>query len=177
MSIAKEYGRALFLISEDEQASEKYLSELELFLSLIKENPEYVKILDTPAIPKDERLRAIDEALSTLSDPVVSVIKMLCERFSVYSFPSLVAEYKALYDERLGILRVKCVTAVAMSDEQKARLKTKLDRELSKNVVIENTVDEKILGGIILRYGDTQRDASLKSRLDAIAKGLDELII
>ena len=177
MSIAKEYGRALFLISEDEQASEKYLSELELFLSLIKENPEYVKILDTPAIPKDERLRAIDEALSTLSDPVVSVIKMLCERFSVYSFPSLVAEYKALYDERLGILRVKCVTAVAMSDEQKARLKTKLDRELSKNVVIENTVDEKILGGIILRYGDTQRDASLKSRLDAISKGLDELII
>ena len=177
MSIAKEYGRALFLIGQDDGKAKIFLSELELFASLIRENPEYVKFLDTPAISKGERLRAIDEALSTLSEPVVSVIKMLCERFSVYTFPALVNEYKALYDESLGILRVTAVTAIAMTEGQKARLKEKLDKELSKNAVIENTVDGKILGGIILRYGDTQRDASLKSRLDAIAKGLDELII
>ena len=57
MTGAKEYAKALFLLSEEEGESESVLSELEMLSELIKENSEYSKLLDTPALSKDERLK------------------------------------------------------------------------------------------------------------------------
>lgn len=177
MSIAKKYGGALFLIGEESGLCEKFLSELELFSEILTENPDYAKILDTPAIAKEKRVALIDEALGAISEPVVNTVKLLSEQFEVHSFDETVKEYKRLFDESLGVLRVLAITAVPMSQEQLGALKEKLDWELSVNAVIENKIDPTILGGIILRYGDVQRDASLKSRLDEISQKLSELII
>lgn len=177
MSIAKEYGRALFLIGEEAGLCEKFLSELELFSEILAENPDYAKILDTPAIAKEKRIALIDEALGALCEPVINTVKLLSEQFAVHSFDDALKEYKRLFDESLGILRVLAITAVPISEKQLDALKKKLDAELDASTVIENRIEPEILGGIILRYGDVQRDASLKSRLDEISKKLSELII
>ena len=70
---AKEYAKALFLLSEEEGSSERILDELNMLSSLMEENPEYSKLLDTPALPKEERLGLVNEALSSLDENLLNL--------------------------------------------------------------------------------------------------------
>ena len=91
--------------------------------------------------------------------------------------PDILKEYEALYDDKFNILRVEAVSAVKMTDEQISRLKEKLEKENNKAVIITNTVEPKILGGVKLRYAGIQLDGSLKTRLDKIEASLKNVIV
>ena len=85
--------------------------------------------------------------------------------------------YAALYDEARGIERVEAVTAVAMTEKQLSALTNKLAALTGKSIVIRNTIDPTILGGVVLRYAGTQLDGSLRARLESFEKSLKDLVI
>ena len=172
MTILTKYAEALFLLSEEEGVTDGVVGDLAIVNSIVKDSPEYAKILDTPALPKEERLRLIDEAFGGLNEYVRNVIKMLSAEHNVYAFPRLFAEFTRLYNDRLGIVEVEAVSAVALTERRKARIKERLEKKLSKTVVIKNTVEKEILGGLILRYDSLQLDGSVKTRLEDIEREL-----
>lgn len=177
MTDIREYGKALFLLTEEAKTSESCLADLKAASALIKENEGYAKLLDTPALTKDERLGLISEAFSTLDPYLVNLIKILAERRLVYLFEKVAEGYTDAYDEARGIERVEAVTAVAMTDGQLSAMKATLTRLTGKTVVIKNTVDKSILGGVKLRYSGLQLDGSVKTRLDGFEKSLKEIVI
>ena len=75
---------------------------------------------------------------------------------------------KKLYNKKNNIENVTAITAVELSDELKAKLISKLEKESGKKIQLETKVDKEILGGIILRTENSQTDASVRARLDAI---------
>ena len=77
MNGAKEYAKALFLLTEEEGTTEAVLEELSAIAGIMKENPEYSRLLDTPALSKEERLSLIDEALSSFNLMLKNLIKIL----------------------------------------------------------------------------------------------------
>ncbi len=172
-----EYGNALFLLSEEEGRTEDTLKGILTADKAFSENPEWVKILDTPALPKAERLALIDEAFGALDENLKNLIKLLCERRSVYTFPEIKKTFSALYDEARGILHVEAVSSIPMNKAQISKMKDKLAASTGKTVIINNTVDPSILGGIKLRYSGIQIDGSVKSRLDAFEKILKNTVI
>ena len=174
---AREFAKALFLLSEEEGNSDSTLGDVRLAEAVFSENPDYVKLLDTPAIEKSEKLSLIDDALSSVNVNLKNLIKILCERHSVYEISRVCAAYSALYDESRGIERVEAITAVPMSEEQLSALAEKLERITSKRVVINNQTDPSILGGIKLRYSGVQLDGSVKTRLDSFEEKLKSIVI
>ena len=82
-----------------------------------------------------------------------------------------------LFDEERGILRAEAVSAVAMSDEQTKRLAARLGERTGKTVLIKNTVDQTMLGGVKLRYGGTQLDGTVRASLDRLARALEDSVI
>ena len=177
MTDLSKYAEALFLLSEEEGVTDTVREDLATVNLLIKESPDYAKILDTPALFKDERTRLIDEAFGGLNEYVSNVIKMLCVEHNVYAFPRLYADFMRLYNDKLGIVEVEAVSATALTEEQRARIKEKLEKKLSKTVTVSNTVDESILGGLILRYDSLQLDGSIRTRLEKIERGLKSAVI
>lgn len=174
---AIEYGRALFLLTEEVGSTEKVREDVTVLIAAIKENPDIIKLLDTPAVSKAERLSVIDKILATLDVNLCSLVKMLAEKREAHSLIKVLEAYLAVYDESRGIERVEAVTAIPLSDEQSERLRKRLEKKTGKTIVITNTVDPTILGGIKLRYMGIQLDGSLKSRLDSFEKVLTETII
>ena len=77
----------------------------------------------------------------------------------------------------MGIERVEAVSAVKMTDEQIEKLREKLHALTGKTIIVKNTVDPTILGGVKLRYGAVQLDGSVKSKLDAFSERLKNIII
>ena len=177
MTVLTKYAEALFLLSEEEGVTDTVREDLATVNLLIKESPDYAKILDTPALSKDERTRLIDEAFGGLNEYVSNLIKMLCIEHNVYAFPRLYADFMRLYNDKLGIVEVEAISATALTAEQRARIKEKLEKKLSKTVTVSNTVDESILGGLILRYDSLQLDGSVKTRLEKIERGLKSAVI
>lgn len=174
---ASEYARALFLLTEENETTDKVLADLRIAKQVISENPRYSSLADTPALPKEEKLALIGEAFAPLDRDLVSLLKILVEKHSVALFPRIADEYFSLYDNSRGIERVVAVSAVAMTEEQILGVKKRLEEQTGKTVIVENKIEPEILGGIKLRYSGIQLDGSLKTRLDALDKSLKSLII
>lgn len=177
MNGAKEYAKALFLLTEEEGTTETVLEELSAIAGIMRENPDYSRLLDTPALTKEERLSLINEALSSFNEKLTNLIKILAEGRLSHVIPQLHKEYNALYCDARGILHAEAVTAIPMSEIQLLNMKEKLESETGKQVVLKNTQDKSILGGVVLRYGGVQLDGSVKTRLDKFEEALAKTII
>ncbi len=177
MAAINEYGKALFLLSEELSDTEEVLADIRTAEEAFKASPEYVKLLDTPAVAKAEKLALIDEAFSTLNENLVNLIKILCEKHSVREFSDIARTYSALYDESRGILHVEAVTATPMTSAQTEKMAKKLHDMTNKTVIIKNTVSPDIIGGVKVRYEGKQLDGSIKTRLENFEKNLKSLVI
>ena len=174
---AKEYGEALFSLTEELGTTETVAQDLRAAVAAIGENADYIKLLDTPALPAEEKLALAEEAFRAVDESLRSLILILCERHAVYLLPAVAKEYALAYDKARGILRAEAITALPMSEEQCGRMSEKLAQMTGKRVVLRNTVDASVLGGVRLRYAGNQLDSSVRTRLDAMAKSLKEAIL
>ncbi len=162
------YAASLFSLAEEENKLDSVMEELNLLAVIFEENKEYKDILDSPVIPVSERLCLIDKAFSDVDEYIVNFLKILCEKKLVHLFNSSVKQFEKLYNKKNNIEKVTVITAVPLSDALKEKLVAKLSEEYSKNIVPEYKIEKEILGGIIIRTENSQTDASVRSRLDAI---------
>lgn len=171
------YGKALFELAMERGVQERVAQELELVKTALAGNPEYVTLLDTPAISKEETLRLVQEAFGKAEQILRNFLCILCQKRSVHLLPACAAEFERQYDEECNILRATAITAIPMNKRQVAALKAKLMKLTGKNVVLENKTDEKLIGGITLRYGGVQLDDSIRHRLDELHRSLCDTIV
>ena len=134
-------------------------------------------MIDSPAIPKEERLSLLRNAFAELDERVMNLFMILCERRALYAYQDVCDTYFSLYDEKMGIVKCEAVTAIPLSAERERALSEKLSEITGKTVIIKNTVDPSILGGVKLRYLGIQIDGSVKTRLDGFAESLKNIII
>lgn len=176
-SAAREYGRALFLLTEELGTTERVREEARAISDLFLANPEYERMLDTPALSPDERIALIDGALADFDESLLNLVKILIERRMAYAVVRTLRAFDEEYMESRGIIRAEVISAIPLTDSQSARIEEKLGKITGKQVIIENKVDPSLLGGIKLRYMGIQRDGSIKTRLDDFASSLKGAVI
>ncbi len=176
-SIAREYGRALFLLTEELGSSERVRDEAEAVVRLFTDSPDYAKLLDTPALSPEVRLSLLDEAFGELDVNLVNLMKILAQKRLAHVTSRALGAYINEYMESRGIVRAEAITAVALSEGQAAALRERLEKITGKQIIIENKIDPNILGGIKLRYMGIQRDGSVKTRLDGFARMLSDAVV
>lgn len=174
MTDVTQYSLALFSLAREAGIDGKIGEELSALSTLISENPKYISLLDTPALPINERTALVDEALAPFDEYLRSLVKLLAEKRLGHTIPSLSKKYSELYDEHHGILRAEAISAVPMTEGQIKGLEERLSRDTEKTVILKNTVDKSILGGLVLRYAGLSEDGSLRHRLERIEKSLYE---
>lgn len=172
-----EYASALFLLSLEEGTLDTVKGDIAVLARVIESAPEYEKLLDTPSVSREEKAKLIDEAFSTLDYSVINLAKMLSDKKCVHLIPKISLSFEQMYNERMGIMTVTAITAVAMSEGQRDAMAKKLAKSTGKTIIIKNEVDRKILGGVQLRYDGKQIDASVKARLDAFSESLKNIVI
>ena len=172
-----EYAKALFDLTEELGTTDTVREEIIALGKVFKDNPDYTKLLDTPALPKEERLALLDTALSGIDAMLLNLLKIICEARETYAVDRLFSAYLAEYDAARGIERVSAITAAAMTGEQREAMRRVLEAKTGKTVIIENTVDKSILGGVKLRYMGKQLDGSLKTRLEVFEKKLQDMVL
>ena len=173
----KAYGDALFSLAEELSQTEEVKRDVETLSAVISASPDYLKMLDSPALSRDERLGLIDGSFASLNKNLVNTAKLLSERRLAHALPKVLESFINAYEISRGIERVEVISAIPLSESQKERLKSKLEGITKKQIIISNTHDPSLLGGMKLRYMGVELDGSVKSKLDSFEKRLSELVI
>ena len=171
------YGEALFSLAEELGETEQVKSDIQTLLAVIDASPEYLKMLDSPALSLEERLALIDGSLSSLNKSLINTAKLLTERRLAHTVPKVLEHFVKAYERSRGIERVEVISAIPLSESQTAKLKAKLEGITKKQIIISNTHDPALLGGMKLRYMGLELDGSIKTKLDGFEKSLSELVI
>jgi F-type H+-transporting ATPase subunit delta len=174
---AKNYGDALFMLAKELDEIDIVKNDFEILCKSLEQNADYLKLLDTPSLSREERVKLVDSAFNGLNENLVNMVKILAERRLIHLIFKIHESYLADYDEHYGIERVEAISAIPLSIEQLEKLKSKLEKVTGKQIIVTNTIDSSILGGMKLRYGGVQLDGSVKTRLDKFEAALRDTVI
>lgn len=173
MSVSTTYGESLHSLAKEEGMAEEILSELKYISSLFKEHPDYVKILDSPQINRDELMEILNQDFfGKVNKYTLNFLKILCEKHMVHHIDDCFKEYERLYNEDNNIKVVNITTAKPVSETIVEKLVTKLEEKTGGRIVLKRRVDERCIGGIIIEMDGMQIDSSVKSELSNLKRTL-----
>ncbi len=168
----KEYANALFMLASEKGCAREFSDHLAIIDETVKENPQYLSFLESPAIPLSERLAAIDEAFGkSAPEYIVSFIKILVENGRIITLCECIAEFNELLRISENRIIAQVYYVEPLTDEQKKALTDKLGSVSGKTVDAVYIQDNSLIGGIKVVMDDKTIDGSIANRLKK-AKGV-----
>lgn len=165
---SKEYAEALYLLGKEQQNLQKLLEDVCLLENVIKENPEYLDFLSSPAVPQHERQKALEEAVGTLDETIVSFLKLLLENGRIKQLLEIINEFKRFYNEGILKSNATITSAILLSESDKNAILKKLENVLKREIEPTFCVDKSILGGLKIEVDGKVYDGSIKHTLNDV---------
>ena len=163
------YANALFSLAEEQgdtvlQQTRADLRECALLFSL---NPELTRLLSLPTVSVEERL---DIAKKIFGDEGLTcrLLALLIDHHRVAYLGEIADDFDARMLDYQNTVEVRVTTAVPLQPAQSERLTAALSAKLGKSIRITEHIDRSVLGGVIVQYGDTRIDNSVKYRLETL---------
>ena len=176
--VATTYGQAMYDLARDEGKSRQILAELSVLDQSLSAEPEFIQLLSSPNIPKEERVQILDSSFRGKIDPyVLNFLKVLTEKGYMRHFSGCCQFYRQCYNKDNGIMPVIAYTAVPLSDELRRKLTAKLSTVTGKTIELDCRIDPETLGGVRLDFDGRQVDGTVRRRLEDIRSILKNTVL
>ncbi|MDR1605700.1 MAG: F0F1 ATP synthase subunit delta [Streptococcaceae bacterium] len=170
--IAQKYSQALLEIAKESQQLEATLSEIAVFDQVIQAT-DLKRFLGDVAYSEDKKIQVIRSLQDVSSDLVKNFLETLIVNQRLSFLPAILKEVRNQADRLFKISDVEVTSAIALSEGQLSKLETTIKKKFDLNeVTIKNTIDEKILGGVVINARGKIIDASIKTQLNKIATSI-----
>ena len=162
------YGQALLGAAEKAGVTEQVMAELDSLVDDVLEKlPSLRDVLSAPKVSVEDKERFIDKALGgRTSQTLISGLKVMARHGRLDCIRDVRKAFRKLLNELRGRVEVLVRVATPISDAQLGQIADKLRGMLKKDVDIKMEVRPEILGGIIVKVGDTLYDGSVIAKLD-----------
>ena len=176
--VERNYSEALFAaLNEDKQDLSAARNELNAVRKIVAECDGFEKLMDSPTVSAGEKLTVVKEAFDgKVSRHVLNFLCIVTEGRRWDSFSRICDSFGVLCNEHLGIAEITVTTAFPLSEEQRAAIKSKMAQVTGKKIEMSEKTDKSIVGGIVVDYGDTRLDGSVKTRLEGLKESFSRLI-
>lgn len=172
-TIARTYAEALLEIARAEDAVERYGEQLQQFAGLMETDREFRLFLETPRIDTSIKKATLRDAFGRkLPEKLLRFLLVMIDKRRQRLLPSIADSYSDLVHEHFGRIQVRITAARDLDVKVKAQLKKRLSELLGKEVIPTFHVDERIIGGVIIRVGDRVMDGSIRRRLQLLRRSL-----
>ena len=175
-SVAGVYGQALYDLARDEKVAEGIGAELKEVRKIISDNPDFMRLITSPSIPKAERLGILDETFRGHVHPyTLNFMKILTEKGYMQTFPECCDVYRNSYNADHNILPVVATTALPLNEVQASKLRRKLSSLTGRQIELENRIDPACLGGVRIDYDGKRVDDTVSGRIDRLYTMLKDI--
>lgn len=172
-AIAGIYAQALHELACQRGITDDVRKELWLLDELACKNKELVLFLRSPAIKPKQKIASIKRIFgSAVSELVLDFLCVLANRGRLGLLDEIPRRYVQLDNEYAGRIEGTITTAIKLSKEELTTITEQVERVLNKAVVLDNLVDQSIIGGMVLKVGDKLMDNSVRSNLTRFGNDL-----
>jgi F-type H+-transporting ATPase subunit delta len=177
LGIAGRYAQALFEIAKEENGLKALEADADALGAALAASPELSDMIASPVVARDDQARAMAAVAAKmgLSVTTANTIALMASKRRLFVLPQLVADLKARIATEKGEVTAEVTSASALSADQAAKLAASLKAKVGKDVKLNTTVDESLIGGLIVKLGSTMIDTSVKAKLAALQNAMKEV--
>jgi ATP synthase F1 delta subunit len=168
--IASVYSRTLFEVAKEQDKLDKVRDELGEFADALNESRELQVFLFSPYFSTREKSEGLDKAISGADETTVNFLRLLIEKHRTPVLFRVRAELDQLWEEENRLLPVTVTSAVELPKATVKQIGDRIAEQTDRKVDLSSKVDPDILGGIVVRVGNSVLDASIRNRLENFRK-------
>ncbi len=168
--IARVYARSLFEVAQEADELDLVREQLGEFADALDENRELTVYFFSPYFSPTEKKEGLGRLLDDADDILVNVLELLIEKHRMPIIFRLRRELDRLWEEENKLLPVQITSAVELEAATVERIGEEIGEQTGRKVNLVASVDPDVLGGIVLRVGNSILDASIRTRLENLRK-------
>jgi len=175
--IAARYATAVFDLAREDKKIASIESDLSALGDALAGSADFKALIGSPIYTRDEQGAAIG-ALSkkmNLSPIMANTLSLMAAKRRLFVLPQLLQSLRAMIAEDKGEVTADVISATALSKAQSDKLAKSLKATLGKDVTINATVDESLIGGLIVKVGSKMIDTSIRSKLNSLQNVMKEV--
>jgi F-type H+-transporting ATPase subunit delta len=168
--LAQVYARALFEVAREHGKLDELREQLAQFAAALDENRDLAVFFFSPYFSTKEKQQALARVLDGAEESFLNFLSLLIENHRMPVIFRIRHEYARLWDEENRTLPVEITSAIELDEETTASLGRTIGEGAERKVTLAARVDPDILGGIVVRVGNSILDASIRNRLEQLRR-------
>ncbi len=175
--IAQRYASAVYEIAKDSNSVAAIESDLDAISGALNDSADFGALINSPIYTRDQQGAAITAIAKKmgLSDTTTNTLALMASKRRLFVLPALVKTLRDLIAEEKGEVTAEVVSAKALTKTQSEKLAKSLKATTGKDVTLQATVDESLIGGLIVKVGSQMIDTSIRSKLNSLQNAMKEV--
>ena len=177
LGIAARYASALFDLAKDGQALTALEADTDALEGALAASEDLRDMIGSPVLTREVQgaaMAAVAEKLA-LSELTKNTLALMASKRRLYVLPQLVQNLRARIAEEKGEVTAEVTSATELTAEQAAELAATLQARVGKTVKLKTTVDEALIGGLVVKVGSKMIDTSIRSKLASLQNAMKEV--
>ncbi|MBU2959442.1 F0F1 ATP synthase subunit delta [Citreicella sp. C3M06] len=175
--IAARYATAIFEIANESNALDQLADNVNDLSQALADSPDLRDLVSSPVYPRASMRKGIMAvaAQMQLQPSFQNALGLMAEKRRLFALPQLIAHLRAKIAEAKGEVTADVTSATALTEDQASRLAKTLADNIGKQVTLKTTVDESLIGGLVVKVGSKMIDTSVRSKLNALQNAMKEV--
>ncbi len=175
--IAGRYATAVFELAKEAKGLSGLEADVAALAQALKDSADLREVIASPVFSRDEQGRAMS-ALAVrmgLSSTVANTLALMAANRRLFVLPQLLAALGEMIAEEKGEVTAEVTAAAELTKAQAEKLAASLKKTVGKTVKLNTTVDESLIGGLIVKVGSKMIDTSIRSKLASLQNAMKEV--
>ncbi|SPF77547.1 ATP synthase subunit delta [Pseudoprimorskyibacter insulae] len=175
--IAGRYASAVFDIAKENQELSQLEANLDDLAGALEASEDLRAVINSPVYSRDAQGAAIAAVADKMGmlPTVKNVLALMASKRRLFVVPHMIATLREKIAEEKGEVTADVISAVALSDAQSAKLSETLKANIGRDVKINASVDESLIGGLVVKVGSKMIDTSIRSKLNSLQNAMKEV--
>jgi F-type H+-transporting ATPase subunit delta len=168
--IAQVYARSLFDVAKEHDKLDVVREQLDEFADAMSENRNLQVFFFSPYFSTPEKKKGLEQALDGADETILNFLALLIEKHRMPALFRIRREFDTLWEHENRRLPVSVTSAIELDESTVKQIGDAIAEQTGQHIDLTSNVDPDILGGIVLRVGNSILDASIRNRLEKLRK-------
>ena len=175
--IAARYATAMFELAQEEGALDALEADVAALEAAMAESAELRDLISSPIYGREETQAAIGGVADAmgLNAVTANTLRLMASKRRLFVLPALLRALRERIAEHKGEVTADVVSAKALTKAQAEKLQKALSASVGRDVRINATVDEALIGGLVVKVGSRMIDTSIRAKLDTLQNKMKEV--
>lgn len=169
---ARPYAKAAFQYALESDDLAGWANQLAL-LSACSQNDTLKKVIGSPAYSAEQQAQVLIDVVADLASGQENFVRLLAQNKRLTLLPQIAEMFHALKLQHEQAVDVQLITAMELDSAAEDKLVQALTKKLSRKVTVKTEVDQRLLAGVVIKAGDFVIDASMRGRIDKLARAIN----